>query len=128
MKGKWDLKRLGFNISALVDLGQEITSSKDFNENMKTALYVVTGMFSVPKAALFVYNSHCHNLELLTYKGLREVDRIGIRIKSKHIKAFNKNEPYKINEVKNNSFDEHNNDVFKKLQAKTFIPLFAKDE
>lgn len=128
MKRKWDLKRLIFNISSLVDLGQEITSSKGFNEKMKTTLYVVTGMFSVPKAALFVYDSNHHRLELLTYKGLREIDGISLYIKARHTKTFNKNEPHNIDEIRNNSFYEHNNNAFKKLHTKTFIPLFAKDE
>lgn len=128
MKRKWDLKRLIFNISSLVDLGQEVTSSKGFNEKMKTTLYVVTGMFSVPKAALFVYDSNHHRLELLTYKGLREIDGISLYIKARHTKTFNKNEPHNINEIRNNSFYEHNNNAFKKLHTKTFIPLFAKDE
>ncbi len=128
MKRKWDLKRLIFNISSLVDLGQEVTSSKGFNEKMKTTLYVVTGMFSVPKAALFVYDSNHHRLELLTYKGLREIDGISLYIKARHTKTFNKNEPHNIDEIRNNSFYEHNNNAFKKLHTKTFIPLFAKDE
>ncbi len=128
MKRKWDLKRLIFNISSLVDLGQEVTSSKGFNEKMKTTLYVVTGMFSVPKAALFVYDSNHHRLELLTYKGLREIDGISLYIKARHTKTFNKNEPHNIDEIRNNSFYEHNNNAFKKLRTKTFIPLFAKDE
>ncbi len=128
MKRKWDLKRLIFNISSLVDLGQEITSSKGFNEKMKTTLYVVTGMFSVPKAALFVYDSNHHRLELLTYKGLSEIDGISLYIKTRHTKTFNKNEPHNIDEIRNNSFYEHNNNAFKKLHTKTFIPLFAKDE
>ncbi len=128
MKRKWDLKRLIFNISSLVDLGQEVTSSKGFNEKMKTTLYVVTGMFSVPKAALFVYDSNHHRLELLTYKGLREIDGISLYIKARHTKTLNKNEPHNIDEIRNNSFYEHNNNAFKKLHTKTFIPLFAKDE
>ncbi len=128
MKRKWDLKRLIFNISSLVDLGQEVTSSKGYNEKMKTTLYVVTGMFSVPKAALFVYDSNHHRLELLTYKGLREIDGISLYIKARHTKTFNKNEPHTIDEIRNNSFYEHNNNAFKKLHTKTFIPLFAKDE
>lgn len=123
-----DLKRLIFNISALVDLGQEVISSKVFSESMKTAIYVVTGMFSVPKATLLGYNSNHNNLRPLTYKGLKEIEGISLHIKAKHIKTFNKNEPYNINELKDNAFYEHNKDAFKRLQAKTFIPLFVKDE
>ncbi len=123
-----DLKRLIFNISALVDLGQEVISSKVFSESMKTAIYVVTGMFSVPKATLLKYNSNHNSLRPLTYKGLKEIEGISLHIKAKHIKTFNKNEPYNINELKDNTFYEHNKDAFKRLQAKTFIPLFVKDE
>lgn len=127
---RWDLKRLVFNISSMVDLGQEITSSRGFNERMRTALYVVTGMFSVPRAVLFVYNSNEHRLDLLTSKGIKETDGIKLSIKTRHIKTFNKNEPYSMNRVKDNSFYkyEHNSDILKKLHVKTFIPLFAKDE
>jgi len=45
---KLDLKRLLFSMASLVDLGQEATSSKDLSAKMKAALYVITGMFSVP--------------------------------------------------------------------------------
>ena len=128
MKGRWDLKRLVFNLSSLVELGQEVTSSKGINEKMKTTLHVVTGMFSVPRAALLVYNSTRSSLEVLTYKGIRGMDGTRVYIKAKHIKTFKKNEPCSINEIKNNSFYEDNHDAFKRLQTKTFIPLFAKDE
>ncbi len=128
MKGKWGLKRLIFNMSSLVDLSQEVTSSKGFNEKMKTALYVVTGIFSVPKAALFVYDSNQSRLELLVYKGLKEIEGIDLNISSRHIKTLSKNEPCNINEMKDISFYDCNSDIFKKLQAKTFVPLFAKSE
>ena len=128
MAGKRDITRLIFSISSLADLGQEVTSAKSFNERMKTALYVVTGMFSVPKAALLAYNSNQHRLEVLTYKGLKEADGANILLKMKHIKSFSKNEPYSLNEMKTNSFFEHNTESFVKLQTKTFVPLFAKDE
>ncbi|MBI5026119.1 MAG: HD domain-containing protein [Nitrospirae bacterium] len=128
MQKKWVLKRLIFNISSLVDLGQEVTSSKSFNEKMKTTLYVVTGMFSVPKAALFIYNSNHGRLELLTHKGLKEADGIRLHIKTTHIKAFKKNEAYSMKEIKGDSFYEQNEEAFKRLRAKTFIPLFAKNE
>ena len=128
MAGERDLTRLIFSISSLVDLGQEVTSTKSFNDRMKTALYAVTGMFSVPKAALLAYNSKHHRLEVLTYKGLKEADGANILLKIKHIKSFGKNEPYSLNKMRTNSFFEHNTESFVKLQAKTFIPLFAKDE
>ena len=49
----------------LADLGQEVTSSKELAEKMRAALYVITGMFSVPAAALFAYDPQRKALTLL---------------------------------------------------------------
>jgi hypothetical protein len=59
-------------MASLVDLGQEATSSKDLSSKMKSALYVITGTFSVPTAALFVYHPQQKSLELLAEKGFRK--------------------------------------------------------
>lgn len=128
MVEKRDITRLIFSISSLADLGQEVTSTKSFNERMKTALYVVTGMFSVPKAALLVYNSNQQRLELLTHKGFKDTTWSNIHVTAKHIKSFSKNEPYSLSKVKTNSFYNPNTEVLEKFHTKTFIPLFAKDE
>ncbi|MBI1811393.1 MAG: HD domain-containing protein [Nitrospirae bacterium] len=128
MKKKDDLTRLLFSISSLVDLGQEVTSSDNFSRRMKTALYVITGTFSVPKAALLRYNPQRYKLELLASKGLKDVDGISMQIKTKAVKAIEKNEPHAINTSGKDAFYGQSKDLFKKTQAKTFIPLFAKDE
>ena len=128
MKKKDDLTRLLFSISSLVDLGQEVTSSDNFSRRMKTALYVITGTFSVPKAALLRYNPQRYKLELLASKGLKDVDGISMQIKTIAVKAVEKNEPHAINTSGRDAFYGQSKDLFKKTQAKTFIPLFAKDE
>ena len=128
MKRTLDLKRLIFNIAALVDLGQEVTSSKGFNERMKTALYVVTGMFSVPKAALLLYSSKGRSLELLTSKGLPEIREASFSFPASRIKTFAMNEPYDVHALKKTAFYSACQDLFVRLQTKTFIPLFAKNE
>ncbi|MCX5716835.1 MAG: HD-GYP domain-containing protein [Nitrospirae bacterium] len=128
MVEKKDITRLLFSISSLADLGQEVTSAKSFNDRMKTALYVVTGMFSVPKAALLVYNSNQQRLELLTHKGFKDTAWTNIHVKAKHIKSFSKNEPYSLSKIKTNSFYNPDTAALEKFHTKTFIPLFAKDE
>lgn len=128
MRKNWDLKRLIFNISSLVHLGQEVTSSKGFNEKIKGALYVVTGIFSIPRAALLIYNTRLHSLDLLTSKGLKGIDGTILRIEHRHIKVLKKNEIYSIKELQNNPFYKQNETAFKTLQTRTFIPLFVKEE
>jgi putative nucleotidyltransferase with HDIG domain len=124
------LKRLMFSIASLADLGQEATSSKDLSAKMKSALYVITGTFSVPKAALFIYQPQRKSLELLADKGYKGGARQEIRLSvlPRHIKQFRGNEPHSMKEMAASSFYEQNDPVFSKLQTRLFIPLFAKDE
>lgn len=124
------LKRLLFSIASLVDLGQEATSSKDLSSKMKSALYVITGTFSVPTAALFVYHPQQRSLELLVEKGYKKsaLQEVKLSVLPHHVDHFSANEPHPVHEMAKSSFYERNDRVFSKLQAKLFIPLFAKDE
>lgn len=124
------LKRLVFSMTSLVDLGQEVTSSKGLMEKMKAALYVVTGMFSVPRAALFVYHPHRKSLDVLVHKGQKEGAgrEIRLSVQPDHIPHFRANEPHPIREIAKTPFYEQNSEMFQKLQTRIFIPLFAKDE
>ncbi|MCE5195011.1 MAG: HD domain-containing protein [Nitrospiraceae bacterium] len=128
MLEKLGLQRLFFNISSLVDLSQEVTSSKGFDDKMKSSLYVVTGMFSVPEAALLVYNANKSDLELHSSKGLKEAKNVFLKIKLGQIKKFAKNEAVNLNGYSGNGFYKENENNFKKLKTKIFIPLFAKGE
>ncbi len=124
------LKRLMFSIASLVDLGQEATSSKDLPAKMKSALYIISGTFSVPKAALFIYHPQNRSLERLADKGYKGSARqeIQLSVLPRHIKQFHGNEPHSLKEMAGSSFYEQNDQVFAKLQARLFIPLFARDE
>lgn len=128
---KLHLKRMLFSFASLVDLGQEVTSSKDLSSKMKSALYVITGTFSVPAAALFVYHPQQRTLELLVEKGYKKSVLPEITLLSvlpKHIGHFKANEPNALHDMAGSSFYESNDKVFSKLQTRLFIPLFAKDE
>ncbi|MGE5173943.1 MAG: HD-GYP domain-containing protein [Betaproteobacteria bacterium] len=127
---KLHLKRLMFSMASLVDLGQEATSSKDLLAKMKAALYVITGTFSVPTAALFVYRQQGKNLDLLVEKGYRDgsLQDIKLSVLSEHIKHFRINDPHTGRDMADSAFFKQNQVVFTKLRTKIFLPLFAKGE
>jgi putative nucleotidyltransferase with HDIG domain len=116
-------------MASLVDLGQEATSSKDLSSKMKSALYVITGTFSVPTAALFVYNPQQKSLELLAEKGFRKSARpeMKLAVLPRHIDQFHANEPHPMRDIAKSTFYERNDKEFLKLRTVLFIPLFAKD-
>ncbi len=127
---KLHLKRLMFSIASLIDLGQEATSSKDLSAKMKAALYVISGTFSVPTAALFVYHPQRKNLELLVEKGFRDAHSKDFRLSvlSEQVRRFRGNDPHSIRDMADTPFFRQNKDVFAKLQTRIFLPLFAKGE
>ncbi len=127
---KLHLKRLMFSITSLVDLGQEAASAKDLSAKMKAALYVITGMFSVPTAALFVYHPQKKSLALLVDKGYRDkaMQEMGLSALREHINEFRINAPHTDREMAGSAFVTRNRAAFAKLQAKILLPLFAKGE
>ena len=127
---KLNLKRLMFSMTSLADLGQEATSSKDFAAKMKAALYVITGMFSVPSAALFIYRPQRHHLELLVDKGHRDKSLQGsaLPILSDQITRLRANDPHTAHDLAANAFYRRNQDLLTKLQTTIFLPLFVKGE
>jgi putative nucleotidyltransferase with HDIG domain len=127
---KLHLKRLMFSIASLIDLGQEATSSKDLSAKMKAALYVITGTFSVPTAALFVYHPQRKDLDLLVEKGSRDANVHDVRLSvlPGHIRRFRENDPHTGRDMTENAFFRQHAGEFAKLRTKIFIPLFAKGE
>ncbi len=125
-----DFKRLLLNLASLVELGQEVTSAKSMTERMRSALYVVTGTFSVPTAGLFIYVPQRKRLELLAQKGHRDTvsHEMGLTVRTPDLKQFQPNEPRAVREMVETEFFSANRDVFSRLQARLFLPLFAKDE
>jgi putative nucleotidyltransferase with HDIG domain len=130
MNKSQQLKRLVFSMESLVDLGQEVSSSKDLSDKMKAALYVMTGLFSVPTAALFLYQPQHDSLELLVEKGLRSKTKKKMRLSVQHdqVKRFKMNNPHTILDMAKMAFYRENEALFTELQTRIFIPLFAKDE
>ncbi len=130
MTNKMSLKRLMFSMTSLADLGQEVSSSKDLAEKMKAALYVITGMFSVPAAALFVYDPQRKKLELFVQKGLKDKagQAAGFSVLMEQMREFRANEPRSIKDLAASAFFERNAEVFAQCRTKIFIPLFARDE
>jgi hypothetical protein len=47
-----ELRKALFNISSLADLGEEITSEKNFQEKLQSLLHVVLGTFLTSKGAI----------------------------------------------------------------------------
>jgi len=64
------LERLLFNLNTLSELGEEITSPKDFNRVVKSSLFMVMGSFSASKGLIFMYDQEKGEFSPIASKGL----------------------------------------------------------
>jgi putative nucleotidyltransferase with HDIG domain len=130
MNKKVQLRRLLFCMESLVDLGQEVSSAKELAEKMKAALYVATGIFSVPTAALFIYHPQRKCLDLIVEKGHRDKVKKELKLSAlaAHIKHFRMNDPHAVRDMMKTTFYRKNADIFAKLDTRIFLPLFTKGE
>lgn len=74
------LERLLFNLNTLAELGEEITSPKDFSRVVKSSLYMVMGSFSASKGVIFQYNPEANALLPIASKGIGEQDDFRIQL------------------------------------------------
>lgn len=91
-----ELKKALYNISALVDLGQAITSEDDFHEKIQSVFLVIVGTFLANKGAILLYDKEANRLNTLTQKGLTAAELESVL--PEKLLALGKNEPCFINE------------------------------
>ncbi|MDO8427247.1 MAG: HD domain-containing phosphohydrolase [Deltaproteobacteria bacterium] len=87
------LERLLFNLNTLAELGEEITSPKDFTRVVKSSLYMVMGSFAASKGAIFQYDSEDQRFNAIAAKGLSDIKGAGFKLSKEAVKEivkFNK--------------------------------------
>jgi len=90
-----ELKKALFNISALADLGEEITSEKNFREKLQSLLYVILGTFLASKGAITCQERSGDKIAFAARKGFDNLSLDNIDVAG--IRAAVKNEPYSVN-------------------------------
>lgn len=82
------LERLLFNLNTLAELGEEITSPKDFTKVVKSSLYMVMGSFPASKGAIFQYDGEEARFNAIAGKGISDIKGLGFRLSAEAVKEF----------------------------------------
>ena len=84
------LDRLRFNLNTLADLGEEITSDKDFGRVIKSSLLMVMGSFSASKGAIFRAEPGPRKgcFSAIADKGLGTMDGVSFRLSAAAMTHF----------------------------------------
>jgi len=111
-----ELKKALYNISALADLGQEITSENAFHEKMQAVFYVITGTFLANKGAILSYDRSLKKLDTLTQKGFTSADLA--HLGPEELTALGKNEPCLVKDAL----------FLAVVGAEVLVPLWVRDQ
>lgn len=80
MQTDLSLEKLLFNLNTLAELGEEITSPKDFTRVVKSSLYMVMGSFSATKGVIFQYDPERGVFAPIASKGLGDIGGTFVRL------------------------------------------------
>ncbi|MBI5327941.1 MAG: hypothetical protein HZB80_06595, partial [Deltaproteobacteria bacterium] len=82
------LERLLFNLDTLVELGEELTSQKDFNRVIKSSLYMIIGTFSASKGVVFQFDNEKEVVNPIASKGIVNINDIAMKLKEETIEEL----------------------------------------
>lgn len=85
------LERLLFNLNTLAELGEEVTSPKDFTRVVKSALYMVMGSFSASKGVIFQHDAEHKHFSPIASKGLGDIRGLRFNLSDEAVKRFTAN-------------------------------------
>lgn len=126
-----DYKNLFYIFSTLSELGEEVTSARNFQLTIRTSLHMILGTLSIARGAIFSRQEAEKKLDLLAHKGLKKEDP-SFLILPAATEAFLKNNldifPFRVRKGELRNFYESNGPVFTRLKAVLGIPLHVKGE
>ena len=125
------MRKLLHNISALAELGNEISSSKDFDEVVRASLHLLLGTLAIPRGAIARYSQEPRQLKIIAAKGLQKAVGQTITLGNDDAEKLTLHtEPLELQAEQNglSQFVSRNDDVFKRLRAHTTVPMIARGE
>lgn len=125
------LRKMLHNLSALAELGNEISSAHDFDEVVRASLHMLLGTLAIPRGAIARYSQEPRQLKVVAAKGLQKAVGEKIALVHEDVEQLTRQaEPLNL-QVEHNGlsqFVNRNSDVFKRLRAHTTVPMVARGE
>jgi putative nucleotidyltransferase with HDIG domain len=130
LQAELSLEKLLFNLNTLAELGEEITSPKDFSRVVKSSLYMVMGSFSATKGVIFQFDQDRGVFAPIASKGLGDVGGVFIRLGKESTAALAKhNKPIDLRKADAPAgMLGQAAEVFEKLDGRMLACLVVKDE
>lgn len=124
------LERLLFNLDTLAELGEELTSPKDFHKIVRSSLYMIMGNFSASKGAIFQFDHDKKTAKPIASKGVGDINDLVIKLEEETIRELVglKTPIDLINNKKTTSFLGAGKTDLEKIKARILIPLVVRED
>jgi len=125
------LRKMLHNLSALAELGNEISSTHDFDDVVRASLHMLLGTLAIPRGAIARYSQEPRQLKIVAAKGLDKAVGEKLALAHEDVEQLTRHtEPLDLQAEQNglSNFVNRNNDVFKRLRAHTTVPMVARGE
>ncbi len=124
------IEKLVFNLNTLAELGEEISSSKDFIRIVRSSLLMVMGSFSASRGIILKYSHGDGSFYPVASKGVSGVKGFRLKMKKESQKAL-----FEINRPVDLKLDKDAAALlgpafldFEKFGARVIVPLVVKNE
>lgn len=128
---KLALRKMLHNLSALTDLGAEISSTHNFEEVTRASLHTLLGSLAISKGAIAQFSARPRMLKIMAAKGLPSAIGESIQLGRDEVKRLAmRGRPLEVSAELNglSQFIKRNGDILKRLRAHTFVPMVVHGE
>lgn len=123
-----ELKRVLYNISALADLGHEVTSASNFNLKIRSVLYVIMGTFLSVKGAIFYFAKDKRAIIPIAYKGFDEEGPLNLTVTPEQLTHMRKNEAFSLSASGEPVPPVSPMNRLTQAGVEIFVPLWTREE
>lgn len=120
-----EFKRLCYNVAALADLGQQVTSVEDYDRRIRSVLHVITGTFLVSKGVIFTYLADRSVLSPIVQKGFAGLPRT-LKVSPEKLSVA-QNEPLLLENTDGAFFNPPVRRRLLAARVRIFVPLWSRD-
>lgn len=122
-----ELQRILYNLSALADLGHEVTSGKEFYDRIRSVLYVVLGTFLTNRGAILICEKSTGDFAPVAQKELGRIDYRVLRDDFDTICRMEKNKPFLMSTAENSEEYRRLRTAFSE-NTEMLVPLWVTDQ
>lgn len=125
-----ETNRIIHTFGALAELGQEVASTNNFPETIRTSLHLISGSLGIMRGGVTKFSRFGHELNMVAARGLGDDFPLSLSLCYEDERQFLANglNPIEIEQAKVLPFFQVYDNSFERRNIQLFVPLVIRDE